>query len=325
MTSAYLAVRPRGSDSRFMSYLLRAYDVSKVFYSMGGGLRQAMKFGDLKRLPVLLPPIAEQVAIANFLDRETASIDVLLAEQQRLIELLEEKRQAAISYTITRGLNPLVPMQNTGIAWLGKVPAHWQAGPLKRFWDVIDCKHVTVPFLDNGLPIASVMEVRSFDLDLSEALRTSEDSYKLLIEGGRRPLRGDVIYCRNTANTGTSAYVNTDEPMALGQDVCLIKSRHQDGRYLNYVLHSEPMALQLATVMVGSTFKRINVAEINTLLVPCPPRAEQIEIAAHLDCECARWNLLAAEVQTSTTLLRERRTALISAAVTGQIDVRQLA
>jgi len=125
ITSAYLALQPRGASSTFLSYLLRAYDLSKVFYSMGGGLRQSMKFADLKRMPVAIPPESEQTAIVAFLNYETAKIDALIAEQEKLIVLLAEKRQATISHAVTRGLNPDAPMKDSGVTWLGEVPEHW--------------------------------------------------------------------------------------------------------------------------------------------------------------------------------------------------------
>ncbi|MCC7419305.1 MAG: restriction endonuclease subunit S [Planctomycetaceae bacterium] len=271
------------------------------------------------------PPFDEQSTIARFLSRETGKIDALVTEQRRLIELLKEKRQAVISHAVTKGLNPRAPMKPSGIEWLGDVPQHWGFGPLKRFWEVVDCKHVTVPFFDDGYPVASVMEVRTFDLDLSRVLRTSEEYFQLLISGGRQPKGGDVIYCRNTANTGTSAYVGTDEPIAIGQDVVLIKSRAQNGRYLNYILHGDSMGEQLATYMVGSTFKRINVADIRELIVTCPPKEEQDEIVRYIEAETSTFDRLIADADRGIELLQERRTALISAAVTGKIDVRGLA
>ena len=210
----------------------------------------------------------------------------------------------------------------SGVEWLGDMPEHWEFGPLRRFWEVVDCKLVMVPFLEEGYPVASVMEVRGFELDLSQVLRTSEEFFRLLADGGRQPQRGDVIYRRNTANTGTSAYVGIDEPIAIGQDVVLIKSRNQNGRYLNYILHSGTMAAELETLMVGSTFKRINVAEIRTLSVTCPLKHKQDAIVNFLGAETARLDALTAEAEQSIELLQESRTALISAAVTGQIELR---
>jgi len=311
------------------AFVKRIFDsvyAKSCFASLANGLT---RFGlgqyELDNVVLAFPPLPEQSMIAEFLDRGTAKMDALVKEQRLLIELLKEKRQAVISHAVTKGLNPHAPIKSSGIEWLGDVPEHWQCGPLRRFWEVVDCKHITVPFLDEGFPVASVMEVRTFELDLSQVLRTSEEFYKLLTSGGRQPIRGDIIYCRNTANTGTSAYVGTDEPIAMGQDVSLIKSGPHNGRYLNYILHGDSMKQQLETIMVGSTFKRINVADIKALIVVCPPRKEQDAIVDFIESNVVKFDALTAEVQRATDLLRERRTALISAAVTGKIDVRALA
>jgi type I restriction enzyme S subunit len=317
-------VRPMpGTDGAYVKRLFDSIYAKSCFAVLATGLtRVGLGQYELDNVELPFPPLAEQTKIAEFLDRETGKIDELVAEQRRLMELLKEKRQAVISHAVTRGLNPAAPLKPSGTFWFDQIPQHWASGPLKHFWEVIDCKHVTVPFLDEGIPVASIMEVRSFDLDLSQAEKTSEEAFNMMIEGGRQPRLGDVIYCRNTANTGTSAYVGIDEQIALGQDVCLIKSSGKSGRYLNYVLHSGFMASELETLMVGSTFKRINVAQIRGLIIPCPPLDEQKAIASYLDEVSTKFDTLTAEAQRAIELLQERRTALISAAVTGQIDVR---
>ena len=150
ITSAYLAVVPTAIHPSYANHLVRAYDTTKVFYSMGGGLRQSMKFSDIKRMPVLVPPLVEQVAIATFLDHETAKIDALVAEQQRLIELLTEKRQAVISHAVTKGLNPNTPMKDSGVEWLGEVPAHWSVVSLKKVLEVKDGTHDTPQYVEEA-------------------------------------------------------------------------------------------------------------------------------------------------------------------------------
>jgi len=127
ITSAYLKLTAKKKylNERFLYRLLHSYDTTKVFYGMGGGLRQSMKFEEMKRLQILAPPLLEQEKIANFLDHETAKIDTLIAKQQQLIKLLKEKRQAVISHAVTKGLNPNSPMRDSGVEWLGEVPKHW--------------------------------------------------------------------------------------------------------------------------------------------------------------------------------------------------------
>jgi len=144
ITSAYLAVVVHKFDAAFSSYLFRAYDLMKVFYSMGGGLRQSMKYDDMKWLMIAAPTVNEQAQIARFLDYETAKIDILIQEQKRLIDLLKEKRQAVISRAVTKGLDPDVPTKDSGVEWLGEVPAHWKVTNLKyAASSIVDCPHET--------------------------------------------------------------------------------------------------------------------------------------------------------------------------------------
>ena len=277
-------------------------------------------------VPVPLPPPTEQTQIAAFLDHETAKIDELVAEQERLIELLKEKRQTVISHAVTKGLNPDAPMKDSGIEWLGDVPAGWEVGPLKRYWSVTDCKHVTAEFVDDGIPLASIREVQSRWVTLANAKCTTKYFYELLIEEGRRPLPGDLIFSRN-ATVGEVAQVNAEHPpFAMGQDVVLLRklSPQYSSDYLQYVIRSPIVTEQLANMMIGSTFKRINVAEIRSFIVPLPPHAEQAEISEFTEAKTAQFDTLTTEANRVIDLLKERRTALISAAVTGQIDVRNL-
>lgn len=313
----------------FVHHLLRCQPFQEEFYRNGKGIVADLwstNYSEMRNILLGMPPLTEQTKIAAFLNREMAKIDGLVAEQQRLMELLKEKRQAVISHAVTQGLNPDAPMKPTGIEWLGDVPAHWVVGPLKRYWSVTDCKHVTAEFVDDGIPLASIREVQSRWVALENAKCTTEHFYELLIEGGRCPLPGDLIFSRN-ATVGEIAQVNVDHPrFAMGQDVVLLRklSPKYSSDYLQHVIRSPIITLQLAHMMIGSTFKRINVEEIRSFVIPSPPQTEQAEIAAFLEAEVERFDALAAETQRAIDLLQERRTALISAAVTGQIDVRQL-
>ncbi|MCP2569502.1 restriction endonuclease subunit S [Klebsiella pneumoniae] len=213
--------------------------------------------------PLLLPDSDEQLHISLFLAHETAKIDNLIEKQQQLIELLKEKRQAVISHAVTKGLNPDVPMKDSGIEWLGEVPEHWVGSSLKYMAKVIDCKHITAEFSDVGIPVASISEVKSWFVDLSTAKLTNEKDYLLLIDGGRKPVCGDIIYSRN-ATVGEAAIVSDNMPdFAMGQDVCLIKTNQKViPEFILYTLKSDIIAQQLNLAMIGSTFKRINVDDI---------------------------------------------------------------
>jgi type I restriction enzyme S subunit len=287
--------------------------------------------GGLKRVPsdvvtnftAALPSILEQQKIANFLDHETAKIDTLIAKQQGLIKLLKEKRQAVISHAVTKGLNPNAPIRDSGVEWLGEVPTHWVSSPLKHYANIVDCKHITAEFFDEGIPLASIGEVKEWLVNLRTAKLTSERFYFELIGGGRKPVDGDIIYSRN-ATVGEAALVSKDMPrFAMGQDVCLIRSSGSlFSEYVLHVLKSRVIAKQLDLAMVGSTFKRINVDDIRNFLIAFPPYDEQITIAKELNRIIDKYEGLTANAESAIELMQERRTALISAAVTGKIDVR---
>jgi type I restriction enzyme S subunit len=268
-----------------------------------------------------VPAPPEQRVIAAFLDRQTAKIDTLIAKKDRLIELLQEKRAALISRAVTKGLDPSAPMKDSGVEWLGEIPAHWKVEELNRHWQIIDCKHRTASYVDEGIHIVSTTEVKPGRLDLSQTRKTTYEEYMNLTEGNRLPRRGNIIYTRN-ASLGSAAYVDTDEPFCMGQDVCLINSYDQNQLFLNYQLNSPVVIQQLEALMVGATFRRINVGQIKKFVIIRPPKEEQQQIAKYLDGVSERIDILVAKINGSMEKLKEYRTTIISAAVTGKIDVR---
>ena len=309
----------------FLKYWLESIEKHLSYYS-SSNTQANLNAAKVLAYPVAIPHPDEQARIATFLDRETAKIDALIAEQQRLIELLQEKRQAVISHAVTKGLNPDAPMKDSGVEWLGEVPEHWDVAPLKHHWLVTDCKHVTAEFTQEGYPLASIKEVQGRWVDLDQAKRTTEAFFNLLTEGKRSPEPGDLVFSRN-ATVGEVAEVPVNiESFALGQDVVILKKLRiaQSSSYTWSLLRSAPIVNQLECAMIGSTFRRINVEQIKSLFIPVPPSQEQVSIAAHLDAISDQWAKQEQDAQQCISLLQERRSALISASVTGQIDVRGL-
>jgi len=289
-----------------------------------GTIQRNLYWPHLKRVGVVIPPPDEQAAIVRFLDWANGRLERAIRAKRKVIALLNEQKQAIIHRAVTRGLDPSVPLKPSGIPWLGDIPQHWEVTALRRHWRVTDCKHLTVPFVDDGIPLASVVEVQKFSLDLSRCKRTKPEWYRLLIDGDRKPRRGDLIYCRN-ASVGACALVETDIDFAMGQDVCLIRSRAQNQRFLNYLLHSPFMDHQLELLLVGSTFKRINVSEIKALAVAVPPRHEQNAICESLDAGMVAYDIAISRLAREIEFLREYRTRLVADVVTGKLDVREAA
>ena len=310
----------RSTNARYLYWLLVS-QYGDIRNMAGGEQRDGLNLDILGSIPTLKIPDVEQRAIADFLDRETARLDTLVGKKRTLIEKVKEKRTALISRTVTRGLNPNVKLKSSGIEWLGDIPAHWEAAQLRRMAIILDCKHKTVSFVDDGLPIASIREVHAFEVDLSEAKKTTEEEYLEMIEGERDPRVGDIIYSRN-ATVGEAAQVTTKDRFCLGQDVCLIRAPKHHSRYLLYLFRSAPLLEQVDSLMVGSTFRRINVGQIKAFWISVPPPPEQRAIADYLDCETAKIDKMIEKVEAAIEKLQEYRTALITAAVTGKIDVR---
>jgi type I restriction enzyme, S subunit len=287
-----------------------------------GSIMHGLNSSIIKNLQIVLPPIAEQIAIVHFFDYADRRIRRYIRNKQKLIKLLEEQKQAVIDRAVTQGLGRNGALKHSGFEWLGDAPDNWDVIALRRKWKVTDCKHVTVPFVDDGIPVASVREAQSFELSFERSNHTTPEWYEKLIEGGRTPRAGDLIYCRNVS-VGAAALVTTEARFAMGQDVCLIRSESENQRWLNYFLRSSAMSDQLALILVGSTFNRINVEDIKALLIPVPPRNEQDRIAAFLDKELREIDAGIELCRREQALLVEYRIRLIADLVTGKLDVRE--
>lgn len=327
ITSAYLAVTPRGASSKFVSYLFRAYDTSRVFYSMGGGLRQSMKFADLKRMPMLRPPPLEQTQIAAFLDRETAKIDALVAEQRRLMDLLKEKRQSVISHAVTKGLNPDAAMKPSGVEWLGDVPEHWEIKSIRYVLDAIgDVDHFMPESVEKGVPYLMTGDLKDFvsDVSLVDCKQVSHDDY-LALSKKIKNSKGDVIVARY-ATIGTSMYVDMDVDFLVSYSCVTLKPNRSQisGLYLFQYLKSDAFRQGVENQTNTNTQSNVGIKDLQNVKIAVPPINEQTAIATFLDSETTKFDTLITEAQRAIDLLQERRSALISAAVTGQIDVREL-
>ncbi len=288
-----------------------------------GGTRDRVSRSFLGSVRVTIPSHLEQETIAAFLDRETAKIDALVAEQEKLIALLKEKRQAVISHAVTKGLDPTVPMKDSGIEWLGEVPAHWD---IRRVKDVakLESGHTpskTVPeyWEDCDIPWVSLNDSKQLALvDYITDTAIQINSLGLANSSARMLSEGAVVFTRD-ATIGLAAI--TTRPMAVSQHlIAWCPSSSIDSLFLLRVFNA--MKLYLDAITFGATLKTIGMADVKKLVTPVPPIDEQRAIAAFIDSETAKLDTLTAEAQRAIDLLKERRSALISAAVTGKIDVR---
>ena len=278
----------------------------------------------IRAATLLLPPLPEQQAIATFLDRETGKIDELVTEQERLIELLKEKRQAVISHAVTKGLNPDAPMKDSGIEWLGEVPEYWGITRLKHATSfIVDCPHETPIYSDNGeYQVVRTADLEDGRLDESKMYRVSETEYLNRIR--RQSLKsGDIVYGREGERWGHAALIPSDDRFCLGQR--MMQFRTKDGEnpeYLMWQLNAATTYRQGEVDTVGATAPHVNVGTIRNYVLAEPPLIEQSQIAAFLRDQARLFDELISKATCAISLLKERRCALISAAVTGKIDVR---
>jgi type I restriction enzyme, S subunit len=274
---------------------------------------------------VALPPLPEQKAIAAFLDRETGKIDALVAEQRRLIELLKEKRQAVISHAVTKGLDPAAPMKPSGIDWLGDIPAHWEVVPLKRVAPTITVGVVVEPtqyVSEEGLPFIYGADIREGVISFGTSRRIAAETSKLLAKTMLRA--GDLL----TVRVGAPGVTAVVPPACEGGNcasVMLMRRGSHPSEWLCYAMNSRVIRYQVELVQYGAAQEQFNISHAVEFVVPLPPETEAEEIAAALDEQTRRIDALIGEVDAAVRLLQERRSALISAAVTGKIDVRGLA
>lgn len=312
ITSAYLAVRPVDAIPKFLAYLMRAYDQLKVFYSMGGGLRQAMNFQDVKRLPLPIPPLDEQQVIVDFLDRETAQIDELITKQQQLVQALKEKIQAQIKHAVTGGRQNNVTGWRKTESWAGIIPDHWGLSKLKYLAFIQQGYSFSAGLFEDEGPLP-VVKQSDFFLDEFTTYTSEVVPKRFLVEDG------DVLI----SMSGDFNCKLWERGIAgLNQRCASIRSDNYQvsNLWLSYVL---PAALaDLSTTNVSTTVSNMSSSELANLLLPSPPISEQIEITAYLDREVSKTETLSSNALEMVQLLNERRQALISAAVSGKIDVR---
>jgi type I restriction enzyme S subunit len=277
-------------------------------------------------VPVPFPPLPEQTAIAEFLDRERGKIDELVAEQRRLMELLKEKRQAVISHAVTKGLNPNAPMKPSRIEWLGDVPDYWETRTIAKASSKITNGYVGPTrdiLVESGTPYIQATHIKKGRVNF-------DDGYYVTPEWSKSHAKsilaeGDVLIVQTGAGTGDVGLVSCNEVGFNCHALIIVVSLKEllSGAYLAAVLQSEYGHQKLESIQTGGMHPHLNCGNVKFVEIPLPPVAEQTAIIKFLETETSKFDALTAEAQRAIDLLQERRTALISAAVTGQIDVRQ--
>lgn len=330
-TTELIVARPKATQttSSYLHWLFTSRPFRKAgeafMYGAGGQKRVPDDF--VRDFAIGFPPLPEQRHIVTFLDRETAKIDSLVEAQRRLIELLKEKRQAVISKAVTKGLDPSVPMKDSRVKWLGEVPAHWDIAPLMRLTQherpIMYGIVLPGPDVGDGVPILKGGNVRPSRLRLDALARTTPE-----IEApyARARLRaGDLVYSIRGTIGDCEIVPKELEGCNITQDVARIApAADVDAAWLRLALLAKPVAEDLACGSLGAAVRGVNIYDLKRAKIPVPPMAERSAIASWLTRELEAIDELQVAAEQGIMYLKERRSALISAAVTGKIDVCSL-
>ena len=303
----------------FLRWVQGLNDLLLLAWAKQGATVESIEHNYLAETIVALPPMEEQSAIAAFLDHETVKIDALIAEQEKLLTLLAEKRQATISHAVTRGLNPNAPMKNSGVPWLGEVPAHWNMDRVGALYGE------TAELGNDELPILSVSihdgvsDKELDDAEMDRKVTRSDDRSKY-----KRVLPNDLTYNMMRAwqgGFGTVAVMGQVSPAYV-----VARPRGELRTVFVEQLLRTPHAIeQVRRYSRGITEFRLRLYwdEFKNIRIALPPLAEQDEILSVITSMAEKFDALSREAESAISLLKERRSALIAAAVTGKIDVRR--
>ena len=321
VSTGYIVLKHKSNvNPYYLRWLLHQFDVAHM-KTLGAGVRQTVNFTDIGNEYFYMPPLQEQQSIANHLDKATAKIDALIKKQERLIELLGEKRQTLISHAVTKGLNPNVKMKDSRIEWLGEIPEGWTAKQYRYATKIYRGKFTHRPrndpkFFDGKYPFIQTGDVARAGKYITTYTQTLNEKGILVSE--KFP-KGTLVMTI-AANIGDVAILNF-ETYAPDSIVGFTPDKNIDLMYLRYSFISAIEALK--STAIKSTQDNLNIDRIGSVYGAFPPIEEQFHIATYLDDKTSKIDTLVKKVNQAIKLLKERRTALISAVVSGKVDVRE--
>lgn len=316
----------RGSSNNYIRHVFNSYLFEAQSSSFLSSTINQLTSGNLLGMAVPLPSMAEQEAIAAFLDRETGKIDALVEEQRRLIELLKEKRQAVISHAVTKGLNPNAKMKPSGVEWLGEVPEHWDVVPCGYRYEVQLGRMLNEERAqgDDLRPYLRVLDVQWHRINVDDL---PVMNFPLEARQRYRLQQGDLLVNEGGSYVGRSAIWRGELGECYYQKALhRLRPRDHSRDTAEFLLFVMEMATKLGAFIAGgnqTTIDHLTAEQLRGQRFPFPPIEEQAAIAQFLAEANGRLDVLEGEATAAIELLQERRAALISAAVTGKIDVRE--
>lgn len=320
ITSAYCTLKKNSSkyDSRFLQYYLHSFDICKGFYGMGAGVRQGLNYDGIRKIEILLPPLAEQIAIADCIEEKTKKVDALIANQEAQIEKLKAYKQSLITEVVTKGLDSNVPMKDSGVEWIGEIPKHWRLNRLKYIASYND------ESLSEKEPddlVIRYVEIGSVTLE-NGITNIEEMQFVNAPSRARRITKvGDVIV--STVRTYLKAIAPiTEDGLIVSTGFCVIRpNKSISSKYLEYFTKSDIFSDCVSSNSVGISYPAINASRLMNFYIIEPPEDEQKRIAEYLDQKCSKVDELISIKQQKIEKLNQYKKSLIYEYVTGKKEV----
>lgn len=328
ITSAYVTLRNYSKNvPKYLYYYLHSYDIAKGFYGMGAGVRQGLNWEGLKHLKMLAPTPQEQQKISTYLDRQCGLIDSVIEKTKASVEEYKKLRQAVITQAVTKGVRGDRPMKDSGVEFIGNIPANWEIERLKFILsEIVDCPHET----PNYSPDGEYLVIRTADEDYG-FLRSTENMYRLdkaEYENRTRRLlleKDDIVYGREGERWGLACLVPESNKYCLGQRMMQFRCRKNIvyPLFLKWALNSINVYLQGRFDTIGSTSPHVNISTIINFKIPIPELEEQIEVANYAEKKSNEINVLISKKEQFLTELESYKKSLIYEYVTGKKEVPQ--
>lgn len=325
ITSAYLNLRFKTKAfPKFYHYLFRAIDNNKVIYGLGSGLRQNISYLDFRRLLFPFPKKAEQIAIANFLDKKTTKIDQAIAQKEKMITLLKERKQIIIQNAVTKGLDPNVKMKDSGVEWIGEIPEHWEVKRLGNITKVIDPQpdHRAPKIDENGLPYIGIRDINdNGSLNVNTA-RMVEIKAVVKQEKAFKLEDGDLLYGKVGTLGNPKRLKLAGQRVALSATLVIVKTPKEElSRYLKFALDSQLLYSQIETIITGATRPALGIQQIRKFIIVVPPLCDLKMFNEMLESRISIVDNSISLQQTQIEKLKEYKATMIDSAVTGKIKV----
>jgi type I restriction enzyme S subunit len=311
-------------NKTYFNYFLHRFDVA-FMKLLGSGVRQTLNWNDIANCDLILPPLQEQTAIAEFLDRKTALIDQAIDIKQKQIELLKERRQILINRAVTRGLNPNAKMKDSGVKWIGRIPEGWIITSVKNVLDIPICDgpHTTPQLYDDGYPFVSAEAIKNGEIDFDKIRGFISLKDHQMFSKKYSPKRNDIYMVKSGATTGNVAMVRTDIEFSIWSPLAVFRANQQKviPNYLLNYLESPSFKLGVELNWSFGTQQNIGMGVLSNLPIAYPSIEEQSMISQYIGQVTSKVKSAIALKEREIERLKEYKATLINSAVTGKIKV----